>query len=71
MSGRLQTHWHECWRYASHYPCAIAEIERLRAEVEALCQANARVRQENALLRKKLDEMGMDWSTLQEGWVGV
>jgi len=27
-------HWHECWRYASHHACAVAEVERLRA---ALC----------------------------------
>jgi len=27
-------HWHECWRYASHHACAVAEVERLRAALE-------------------------------------
>jgi len=27
-------HWPECWRYASHHACAVAEVERLRAELE-------------------------------------
>jgi len=26
-------HWPECWRYASHHACAVAEVERLRAEL--------------------------------------
>lgn len=27
------SHWDDCWR--SHHECAIAEVERLRAELEA------------------------------------
>lgn len=35
-------------------------------EIEALRLANAKVRQENARLRRLLDATGMDWSTLEE-----
>jgi len=31
MAGK---HWPECWRYASHHACAVAEVERLRAALE-------------------------------------
>ena len=33
---RDRTHWTECWRYTSHHACAVATIERLQEEVEAL-----------------------------------
>jgi hypothetical protein len=30
------THWHECWRNAGHHNCAVAEIERLREQINQL-----------------------------------
>lgn len=31
-------HWPECWRYASHHACAVAEVERLRAALEEILE---------------------------------
>lgn len=38
-SHRPRQHWHECWRYASHHACAVAEVERLRAALEEVLDA--------------------------------
>lgn len=29
-------HWEGCWRYASHHACAVAEVARMRAELERM-----------------------------------
>jgi len=41
-------HWDECWRYASHHACAVAEVERLRA---ALGECEERLTKFNTTLQ--------------------
>ena len=49
---------------STEYEQDLQEFIDLRAEIKALRHANARVRQENERLRRKLDEMSIDWSAM-------
>jgi len=43
MSERIRTHWEDCWRDQGHHDCAVALVERLRAEVECLTAENEKL----------------------------
>jgi FtsZ-binding cell division protein ZapB len=49
---RDRTHSLECWRYTSHHACAVATIERLQEEVEALKETIDRLHDEIASMRE-------------------
>ena len=51
---RDRTHSLECWRYASHHACAVATIERLREEVEALEETIDRLHDEIASMGEQI-----------------
>ncbi len=57
QNGPGTTHWEECWRTRGHHDCAVAQIERLRAENDVLRAEVTRLKEREAYMARCISTM--------------